>query len=148
MTSKRIDKINSMTDELIKEKIAIDTMKLDIEEIDNLKEYNKTVIELNKRVDRYNNKRKRLKKLIEGDIVEPKQKKSLKLVRNTKYEEQVDYVNTTKKWVNKLDIEKFDDGPEKEMIIDALNDINAFKVSKYVLVSDEELEEIKEKDEK
>lgn len=34
------------------------------------------------------------------------------------------------------------------MIIDALNDINAFKVSKYVLVSDEELEEIKEKDEK
>lgn len=75
MNSKRIDKINSMTNELIKEKIAIDTMKLDIEEIDNLKEYNKTVIELNKRVDRYNNKRKRLKKLIEEDIVEPKQKK-------------------------------------------------------------------------
>lgn len=68
MTSKRIDKIVSMTNELIKEKIAIDTMKLDIEEIETLNEYNEAVIKLNKKVNAYNERKQKLKRLIESDI--------------------------------------------------------------------------------
>lgn len=68
MTSKRIGKINSMTNELIKEKIAIDTMKLDIEEIETLNEYNEAVIKLNKKVNAYNERKQKLKRLIESDI--------------------------------------------------------------------------------
>lgn len=43
-------------------------MKSEIEQIDNLKDYNEAVIKLNKKIDKYNEKRRQLKRMIEGDM--------------------------------------------------------------------------------
>ena len=40
----------------------------DIEEIETLNEYNEAVIELNKKVNAYNERKQKLKRLIESDI--------------------------------------------------------------------------------
>ncbi len=49
MAFKNIRKINRMTKELTEKNNAINVMKSEIEQIDNLKEYNEAVIKLNKK---------------------------------------------------------------------------------------------------
>lgn len=49
MAYKNIRKINRMTKELTEKNNAINEMKSEIEQIDNLKEYNEAVIKLNKK---------------------------------------------------------------------------------------------------
>lgn len=68
MAYKNIRKINRMTKELTEKNNAINAMKSEIEQIDNLKEYNDAVIKLNKTIDKYNEKRRQLKRMIEGDM--------------------------------------------------------------------------------
>lgn len=68
MAYKNIRKINRMTKELTEKNDAINEMKSEIEQIDNLKEYNEAVIRLNKKIDKYNEKRRQLKRMIEGDM--------------------------------------------------------------------------------
>lgn len=68
MAYRGIDKIVSMTNDLVEENNAINAMKAEIEKIENLNEYNEAVITLNKRVDEYNERRRQLKRMIEGDI--------------------------------------------------------------------------------
>lgn len=68
MAFKGIDKIVSMTNELVEENNKINVLKAEIEQIDNLNEYNEVVINLNKRVDEYNERRRQLQAMIKGDI--------------------------------------------------------------------------------
>lgn len=68
MAYRGIDKIVSMTNDLVEENNSINAMKAEIEKIENLNEYNEAVITLNKRVDEYNERRRQLKRMIEGDI--------------------------------------------------------------------------------
>ena len=68
MAFKNIEKINTMINELVEENNAINTMKVEIEQIETLKEYNEAVIKLNKKIDKYNEKRRQLKRMIEGDM--------------------------------------------------------------------------------
>lgn len=66
MAFKNIDKINSMINELIEENNQINKMKMEMETIETLNEYNEQVGILNKRIDEYNERRRELKKLIGG----------------------------------------------------------------------------------
>lgn len=68
MAYRGIDKIVSMTNDLVEENNAINAMKAEIEKIENLNEYNEAVITLNKRVDEYNERRRELTKMIKGEI--------------------------------------------------------------------------------
>lgn len=68
MAYKNIRKINRMTKELTEKNNAINAMKSEIEQIDNLKEYNEAVIKLNKKIDKYNEKRRQSKRMIEVDM--------------------------------------------------------------------------------
>lgn len=67
MAFKNINKINTMINELIEENNAINAMKVEIEQIETLKEYNEAVIALNKRIDEYNERRQELKTMIGGN---------------------------------------------------------------------------------
>lgn len=66
----------------------------------------------------------------------------LKPVINENYYDQVEYINQKRKSMEILDIDRFEDGPEKEMIIDALNDLKTIKVAQYTQPSDENVEEL------
>lgn len=66
MAYKNIDKINNMINELIEENNQINTMKVELETIETLNEYNEQVIILNKRIDAYNERRQELKSMIGG----------------------------------------------------------------------------------
>lgn len=66
MAYKNIDKINNMINELIEENNQINTMKVELETIETLNEYNEQVIILNKRIDAYNERRQELKAMIGG----------------------------------------------------------------------------------
>lgn len=66
MNYKNIEKINNMINELIEENKQIDIMKSKISKIESLKEYNKKVTILNKRVDAYNKRRRKLIAMMEG----------------------------------------------------------------------------------
>ena len=66
MAYKNIDKINNMINELIEENNQINRMKVELETIEALNEYNEQVIILNKRIDAYNERRQELKAMIGG----------------------------------------------------------------------------------
>lgn len=66
MAFKNIDKINSMINELIEENNQINKMKMEMETIETLNEYNEQVGILNKRIDEYNERRRELKAMIGG----------------------------------------------------------------------------------